>query len=237
MKISVELRRRPQADEPIEARHDAVMAGLSQIDPPWGLRGRAPVPIRPIGEELQVNVDLGPALGGAVKATLTYVYRSAAYLRDEGQYDDCLFVECDPDTAGYKHLVTEVFPAYVRAFQPYRGTVNQDEDLALEDWDRVVELRKATGEDIEGRDSVFRLGPVSYFDRELCRRAFDLTPEEVVNALDRRIESASMLLDGVLIVASVAPLDRAGLEHVDKSLRNELAARGGRGSSTKLART
>lgn len=223
MKIAAELRHRPRTDEPIEARHAKVMGDLMGIDPPWGLRGKQPVPVSPIGQDLQVEADLSAALAPGVKATLTYVFRSASYLRDEGQYDDCFFLDFDHASADYRSFVANIFPAYVRAFQPYRGTVVLDENLAVEDWDRVVDLRKATGKDVDGRDSVFRMGPVNYFDQELCRRAFGLAPEEVVSSLQGRVESVSMLLDGVLIVGSSHLLDREGLDKLDKLLRDQLA--------------
>ena len=223
MKIAAEFRHRPRADEPIEARHASVMEGLMDINPPWGLRGKQRVPVPPIGEELQVEVDLGPVLAPGLNAKLTYVLRSASYLRDEGQYDDCLFVDFEHGLTDYREFVVTVFPAYVRAFHPYRGAIVQDEDLVLEDWDRVVELRKATGRDVDGRDSVFRIGPVNYFDRELCRRAFDLTPEEIVSMLQGRVESVSILLDGVLIVGTSRLLNRDDLDRLAKTLRDELA--------------
>jgi hypothetical protein len=98
-----------------------------------------------------------------------------------------------------------------------------DEDLALQDWDEVVALREATGKDIEGRDSVFRLGPVNHLDRELCRRAFGLVPEEVARALNGRVEAASVLLDGVFIVASSRLISRDELEVLNRNLREALA--------------
>jgi hypothetical protein len=209
-------------DEPIAERHAKVMRGLSEIDPPWGIRDRRARPAPDLGDELQVEVDLSAYIGPGIKATINYVFRGATYLRDEGHYDDCLFVEFEANTE-YRAFILGVFPAYVRAFGAYRAAIVLDEDLALQDWERVVELREATGKDVDGRDSVFRLGPVNYFDRELCRRAFGLAPEDVVRMVQGRVESASMLLDGVFIVGSSQLLDRETLGKLNKVLRDQLA--------------
>jgi hypothetical protein len=200
------------------------MQGLMAIDLPWGLRGKQPLPVPDIGDQLQVEVDLSASLGSGIKATLSYVFRAATYLRDEGHYDDCFFVDFDHVASDYRAFVVDVFPAYVRAFQPYRAAIVLDEDLAVEDWERVTELRRTTGKDVDGRDSVFRVGPVNYFDRELCRRAFGLAPEEIVKALEGRVESVSILLDGVFIIGTSQLLNREGVAKLSKVLQDEMAA-------------
>ncbi len=222
MKITAEFRHRARVDEPIAERHAKVMLGLAGIDPPWGIRGRQAPHAPDVGGELQAEVDLSASMGPGIKATITYVFRAATYLRDEGHYDDCFFVDFEAP-ADYRTFVLEVFPAYVKAFEPYRAAVVLDEDLALRDWAQVVELRRATGKDVDGRDSVFRMGPVNYFDREFCRRAFGLAPEDVVKALHGRVELASMLLDGVFIVGSSQLLNREDLDKLSKALLDELA--------------
>jgi hypothetical protein len=177
-------------------------------------------------EELQVSLDLSPLLGEGLAGKLTYVLRDAEYSRDEAHFDDVLAVDFDPHRIEYGELAGQVFARYVQAFLPYRGSIILDEGLANEDWERVLELQESTGKDIDGRDSVLRLGPVNYFDRALCRRAFDLTPEEIVTALEGHVESATMLLDGVLIVGTTQVLSRDGLDTLDRVLRGWLT--GGR---------
>jgi hypothetical protein len=184
-----------------------------------------------MGEELQVNADLTPFLPSGAKGTLSYVFRGREYLRDEGHYDDCLFVDFDSTRVDYHEFVTSVFPAYLRAFTPYRAAIVLDDKLALEDWEEIVQLRQRTGKDVDGRDSVFRISPVAYFDRELCRRAFEATPEELVDALEESFEKAEVFQDGLLIAASFELLDREGVVEADARARRLLATVSRKGGS------
>jgi hypothetical protein len=219
--MRIELRYRARVDESIEERHQQIMAGLSQIAPPWGLKGRTPPPA-PVSADLGVMVDLSAPLGARVGSYLSYPLRSAAYLRDEAEFDDVMVIEFEPEEIDYTHLARSVFAQYVQAFKAYRGTIILDNDLRRKDWEEIVRLYRETGRDVDGRDEVYRINTVNYFDRELCRRAFNLSPEEIAHRLEGKVERVSLLLDGVLLIVTSELLDRTELEKVDAMVRGYL---------------
>jgi hypothetical protein len=79
--------------------------------------------------------------------------------------------------------------------------------------------------DVDGRDGVYRVGPVSFFDRQLCVRAFGLSPEAVVQALQEKAERVGLVADGVLIVLTTRLIDRRELELLSDSVDRRLPRR------------
>jgi hypothetical protein len=110
----------------------------------------------------------------------------------------------------------------VTAFNAYRGTIFLNNTLVIDDRQEIVRLYRETGKDVNGRDGVYRINTVNYFDRELCRRAFNLSPEEIAHRLEGKVERVSLLLDGVLLIVTSELLDRTELEKVDAMVRGYL---------------
>ena len=107
----------------------------------------------------------------------------------------------------------EVFPAYVEAMDAYNAWM-QDEHV----YRQVAESR---GGDWGGdfRDDVAVIMPANFWDRELCRRAFRLTPEQIVGRLQGRVAEARLFLDGVLVVYSYERVPDDKLWLIDGELR------------------
>jgi len=177
-----------------------------------------------IGADLCVQVSLTPFLGSGLACGLLYQFRSPSYLRDNAKYDDLMICEFNPEEVDFVAVARRVFPLYVDAFTPYRGAVIPQKDLGGEDWDEIVGLCKETGKDVDGRDGIYRISIVNYFDRELCRRAFNLSPEQIADRLKDKVELASLLLDGVLVIVTSEMVDRETLKGIDASLRSALRA-------------
>jgi len=95
--------------------------------------------------------------------------------------------------------------------------------ITRSDWPQVVELCNSTGKDVNGRDGVYRINAVNYYDRELCQRAFNLSPEQIVERLDGKVESVSLLSDGVMLIYSSKLLERDELEKIDAKVKALLA--------------
>ena len=68
----------------------------------------------------------------------------------------------------------------------------------------------------DSRFGVYRIRPVSFFDKILCDRAFGMTPEEIVGRLEGKVEQATVLKNGVYIVANSEPME---LDEADKLCR------------------
>lgn len=166
-------------------------------------------------------VDLKNLLQKGLKGEIVYQLRHNDYLRDDAQYDDYLAIEFDPKKVDYTDLVINVFPKLIEAFECYRATI-YDKRLARLDWQNIVEKARKTGKDIDGRDGVYRINAVNYFDAELCKRAFGLTPEQIFNRLSRKVEHVSLCLDGVILIYSSKLLSDQDFNHIDLDVRNLL---------------
>lgn len=217
----LELRHRAAANEPITPRHDRLMRAMARYAPPWGLKGREIPPAREVKPgELSSLVKFS----GLAKGEMSYVkypFRGEKYLQDNAQFDDIAILPFDAAGSAdrLRELFDEVLPAYVEAFDGYKATVCSSQ-VRMADWKRVVEQCAATGKDVDGRDGVYRIHPANFWDRELCRRAFGLAPEKIVERLQGKVEGVSRLGEGVLLVAeSKIPLPQEGYEKLDARVR------------------
>ncbi len=217
-KYKIELRHRAQPNEAFDEKHKRFIEKISGLDAPWNLDGLEPLP--DIGSELLVTISLDKVLGKGVTGHLTYMYRSTDYLEDNAQYDDNLFIEFNAGKINLEEVVN-VFPAYVSAFNCYRATVH-NWSITRSDWPKVVEECNNTGKDVNGRDGIYRINAINYFDEELCQRAFGLSPEKIVDRLNGKVESVSLLSDGVFLVYSSQIIDKSEHEKIDKEIKSLL---------------
>jgi hypothetical protein len=216
------LRHRPDLGESIQVLHSKLIDSLVALGPLWGVSPGAVVAtptVRP--GALLAQVDLRQVLPFAKKPYVVYSERNASYLGDKAMYDDYLIAEFDPDKLDFARLALEAFPAYVGAFQCYRAAI-YNQAQAIEDWSQIVEQSQSTGKDVDGRDGVYRIHPVNFFDRELCQRAFGRTPEQIKDALTGHVECVELLYDGVYIVVSSRVLPETELLKIDSGLRRLL---------------
>jgi len=159
------VRRRTQPTDDVSALHHGLIEGLSRHARIWWRDVATAQP--DFGEDLEAQVDLSPgiALGSGYVA---YVFRSPAYHSDTGLFDDRLIIELDAGSGLNAH---EVLSGLVAAFHAYRGEIEMNEDLALDDRDAAVARGLVTGRDEDGRHGVWRIPPLGFFDDELCRLA------------------------------------------------------------------
>lgn len=88
---------------------------------------------------------------------------------------------------------------------------------------RANESRR-TGRDVDGRDTVFRIHPISYFDSIMCVRAFGISADEVVSRLAGFIACSEHLHAGALLIISNEPIAGEQLLALDVSIRRRLMA-------------
>lgn len=87
-------------------------------------------------------------------------------------------------------------------------------------------MSQRLGIDVDGRDSIFRINPVNFFDQQLCRRAFQLDACHVVDRLKGHVYDASLLNDGVLIVVTRELIDQSKIQFCHDRLVSLLFADG-----------
>ncbi len=220
--MDIQLHYRAQSEESIEDRHLEIISALAKIPKPWGLEGST-LPLLPdISDQLSVQVGFGPDPSGNIGGYILYTFRGDTYLEDHAQFDDSMSVRFDPERVDFAYVVQKVFPAYVQAFKAYRATIIIDKDLIIDEWPVICETSQKTGLNIDGRDSVYRITSVNYFDRKLCHRAFGLQPETIVERLEGMVERVQMLDDGALLIVSSELLERQEIESIDEKIRGQL---------------
>lgn len=197
-----------------EQRHTCFFEGIKNAPVPWGL-GNRPVPPSPdFGRGSSACIGLTKFFGDGVKrAMLTYRYRRM--LSDDGYSDDCLTIDFDPTKVDLHHLIYIVIPQYIEAFDAYRVDYYDEQfvDLAYEEkgMETLITFTGKSKVDANPRFGVERVDVVSYFDDLLCRRAFDMSPTEVVERLQGNAEYVQLLHGGVYLIGSsqVLPFEEA----------------------------
>lgn len=218
MGIRVEFRHRAEQGTPVLERHSLVVGRMGRVIRQWF----ASFDPRSVYFETDAQqggaADFSPALPAAVAAAVSYCSRTVID-NDHGMYDDVFTLEFEEAQVEYSTFARSVFRQIVEAFEAYRGSVVLDEDLDLDDFAAIVEAAEASGVDPDGRDGVYRIAPVSFFDRELCRRSFALTPEQIISRVHLDAEIAEILNGGVLLVVTSALLKREDLISLDERIR------------------
>lgn len=134
--------------------------------------------------------------------------------KDDGGDGDMLIGDFNMNhkSVDYAYLVRDAFPVYVKAMDAYTAWLEDDKARR-----HIAEFGRGWGKDF--RSDVNVIFPANFWDRELCRRAFDLTPEEIVNRLQGHVAEARMLLDGVLVIYSYERVPDGQLHRIDEELR------------------
>lgn len=140
---------------------------------------------------------------------------------DYSIYDDgmTISVNINNKLMDYEFFVKSALPVYIEAMQPYLvELIVSDESVASKQWPiDAVETK-------DFRDGVRRIWPANFWDRELCRRAFHLTPEQVVRCLEGHVAEARVFMDGALIVCSHERIPNEKILAIDGELRPLLKA-------------
>lgn len=217
-KIRFEFRRRTRASDDYMELHRRLLNHLRKAGDPWW-NPKTSISNPDMREGLETQVNLGPGLPRNVTGYVSYVFRDPSYSLDTAEFDDRLILDASVEQPDYELMAVHLFPILVEGFRPYRAGVVIDEELALDDWDRAIEIFQASGRDADGRDGVIRIPPVCFFDNELCRRAFRLRPEALARRLQGSTREAKVIDGGILIIASLELLGKDNLVALDDHLR------------------
>jgi hypothetical protein len=213
MTFSIELRARASQNLSIEIKHNLFVQSLVEVSPPWGIK-RDNMPQTPdAGSELVASFNLGNFLGKVAKGHVYYQFRRP--FRDEASHDDFLDLTFNPNKTDFRTLAYEVFPEYLAAFDPYVGTVTNDEFSHM-DYEALRAMH------FDARHMVFRISQVAFFDALLCQRAFKLSPEMVAEKLKGVVEHTRLISTGILIIGSSSPLNLLDADRLSREWRQLL---------------
>lgn len=197
-------------------RHERFMSCLSDLKNEWGLKDGAELPeVKDAGTLPMRQLNLSKCFQKGIKAFVSYQNRK--YHRDEGKFDDYFKLEFDPTKFDFELLTKGVFEKYIEGFQGYRGHVGDEE---------FVYLDFESSRQVDSRSGVYRIYPICFFDKELCGRSFNSTPEDVAQHVAGAVEKASVVSNGVLIIASSKILTIEGANAVNDRLKGLLSCAG-----------
>lgn len=202
MKYELMLRSRAIPHESYEAKHERFFARLCEMPHPWGIAGQEPPPAPSCGRDIGAGVTFSKLLGKGIRAQVMYWYRHPGLSEDVAMNDDFVDMSFNPEKIAYEQFVHEALPAYIEAFDGYIAEV-KDDGFFDDDFPKKRELR------IDERRSLYRVHPVSFYDRLLCQRAFGQSPEQIAERLTRRIEDIRLFHDGVYLIGSSRSLPLA----------------------------
>lgn len=203
--------RRRAGSEDVQTLHASIQACLLSISWMWKTP-RVNLALESNGES--AACDLSSCLREGVSGSISYSARFPGAMRDKATFDDVLTLQIDEDVVEYGTFVNKIFCEMVSCFNAYRAAIVLDLDLDLDDYDVIVKQSQLSGKDVDGRDSVFRINPVNFFDGELCIRAFGQTADQIANALRDGVERVTLQSGGLLLIVTSELVDRENLRAV-----------------------
>lgn len=225
MSPSVMLRRRIILEQDAVTLNEALAEQLSRVPGLWA-PGKGPGDAAFEGPAAydSASLNLHGCLAAGLDGQIFYGARIPGHVGDRAQSDDFMTIRFDEEKADYRAFVIGTLPKLIATFRPYRGACQTDSTVALDDWDEVRSLSERTGRNEDGRDSVYRIWPVAYYDDILCRRAFGLEPDEVVNRAAPACEEARLLEGGAFLrVTAELVTGREVLDEIHSNVMARLA--------------
>ena len=225
MYVDLKISRRPSDAENIEDLNARLLGQLVDVSNFWKPGKPTSDAIFEEGEELS-SLLLFDVLVDALGAQVRYCARFPAYLSlDKAMADDSFGVTFDTEKGDYVAFCHGTVPRLLALFGAYRATMRTDKPVRLEDHRRLVARYYHGCPDLDGRDTVERIWPLSFFDDILCRRAFGIGAEEVVRRAKPECEHAEFMLDGAfLIVTSDIVTGRPALDALHERVIKRLGA-------------
>lgn len=217
--IEVRFRRRATVDERVSDVFADLVSRLRTIDY-LAASPSMEVPVLDLGTGESAAANLTSLLGTGFSGAVSFASRLPKAICDRAISDDVLVLRIPRDQADFRLLALEVFPTVIEAFQPYRAFAITDMEQDLDDFEAICEEAQRTGRDVDGRDSVFKIQPIDFFDEELCRRSFGKSAQGVAQCMSGNVVSAQTISNGVMVTLTPSPLaDREANERAKAILR------------------
>lgn len=228
MFVEFNIRRRPDMDEDNEYLNNIILSKISQIPNFWGDDKNFDALDLSEGEFVRCIHLSHPhnMLVDGLFGNINYAVRYPGHQhRDDANNDDMIILRIDTNKVEYDNFCKIILPKIVEIFRPYCVKVETNDKVSMEDWHIICDFFRKTGNNIDGRDGVYRIWPVAYYDNLLCQRAFKLSAAEVVERVAPECERAELINNGAFfIVTSEVVTDVEALEALNTRIRARLAA-------------
>jgi hypothetical protein len=139
-----------------------------------------------------------------------YLIRDKKFLYESKACDDKLsfVIPINSVQKEYRIVLLRHFPELLSAIGGYRAAAylgsyaNQYDQIHRP---VLTKLRDVDGKDIDGRNNIFTLNVVQYWDGQLCQRALGYGRDEVTKRLTGKVPLVQPLMDGVYVVFNDNP--------------------------------
>jgi hypothetical protein len=215
------MRRRAGLDEPTPAFNAELVEQFRAIPGFWG-EGKTAADA-PFEHDEMGSLDLRRALLDGLSGQVVYAARFAGYLsKDVSKADDFMRIRLDTDKFDYATFCNQTLPRLITAFRPYRGYMETDAKVRAAGWEITRQQSRQTGRNIDGRDSIYRIWPVCWFDDELSRRSFGIGVEDAVRRVVSECERAELIAGCAFLIVTSAIVTGSNLDAIDARIKARL---------------
>lgn len=223
MFVDVMIRRRARLDEPIPVFNARLVEQFTAVPGFWG-EGKGAVDA-PFTQGETGSLDLRKSLRDGLSGQVIYMARFPGYLsKDVSKADDTVHLRLDTDKIDYAAFCHEPLPQLIAIFGAYRGHVETDAKVRAADWEVVRQQSRKTDKNIDGRDSIFRMWPVCWFDEELSQRAFGIGAAEAMHRAAPDCERAELVAGCAFLIVTSAIVTGPDLNTIDARMKSRLIA-------------
>jgi hypothetical protein len=208
--LKVQARIHPDCE--IASRHTQLIDCWKKAPSPWKLL-RPPAVPEIKSDNYRVETDVARFLKIKTSGELTYQVRHSSH-----DADDSLWITFEPTIENYGILVNDVIPMLIESFGAYVVSL-RDAKFHRIDLDKAI----ARSEDPKSikvasiapkfRAEIWRVGPVAFYDQDLCFKAFGFSLSETAERLQGVAEECRLINGGVYIIGSKEILE---LDEADK---------------------
>ncbi|MBB6337672.1 hypothetical protein FHR59_001882 [Xanthomonas arboricola] len=197
----------------IEQRHAQVMEQMSRVGSPLGFEG-LDLPAAPsCGDGLSASYKIKFPVKGLL-CIGDYIYRGERYVyEDHGSFDEHLRFgfKISNIKIDYRNVLNTEIQEITQAFGAYKAFASYDlysvyyQGNGPDENPVYDRLRKEKSIDVDGRNNIYTLHPVQFWDGDRCRSALGYGPDEVVARLQGKVQRVERFLDGVFLLLNDDP--------------------------------
>ncbi|WP_423597366.1 hypothetical protein [Roseateles sp. MS654] len=216
IKLLLQLFHRPRIDEGVEDLHQNFISAWRAEAEPFGLSPSFEDPAPVVRPDALVAVKHLKIPKARTHYSFKYIRRSGKLVtQDSVSFDDVMTCQLAVDEEHYCDLQYRWLPKFASAFRCYRAQVSiPDYAFNYTDWgwnewaDRPTanptyhRLKADKSIDMDERNNIFTLHPAMFWDEELCIRALNCGPEEIVRRLLGHAAHCQLVGNGVHLVLS-----------------------------------
>ena len=192
---TLNVARRPSLHEDMSAFFARVEA-MFPPDSPWYVDADYARLAKGTGEEFSVRSDWRHP-EHKMKGSFSVSVREEGFMDDTAQASDRLLYKF-PSEMVDAFNTCQAARTIIESFGAYQVDCYND-NADFEGFNDLVEANYKTHKDLNGRDSVWWLMPLNYWDAEKCRRSFGVSVKKLVARLDPHVYKAEVFEGGAWV--------------------------------------